>query len=55
MIRISANVYYDDTRSPDVELCLDELFHISTAIDLLLKTKKDGMKRDIQESKRLNM
>ncbi|CZY64786.1 Imm52 family immunity protein [Enterobacter cloacae] len=40
MIRISANVYYDDTRSPDVELCLDELFHISMAIDLLLKTRK---------------
>jgi len=40
MIRISANVYYDDTRSPDVELCLDELFHISMAIDLLLNTKK---------------
>ena len=40
MIRISANAYYEDTRPPDVELCLDELFYISRLIDSLLKTKK---------------
>ncbi len=40
MIRISANAYYEDTQSPDVELCLDELFYMSTLIDSLLKTKR---------------
>lgn len=40
MIRISANIYYEDTRLPSVESCLDELFYISSLIDILLKTKK---------------
>ncbi|EOA7521227.1 hypothetical protein ACQYWF_004655 [Escherichia coli] len=55
MIRISANAYYKDTRPPGVELCLDELFYISGLIDVLLGTKKSGMRKDIQGSKHLSM
>nr|WP_242567851.1 hypothetical protein [Cronobacter sakazakii] len=51
MIRISANIYYEDAGFPKVELCLDELFYVSELIDILLGTKKDGMKKDIQERK----
>ncbi|WP_075183698.1 Imm52 family immunity protein [Pantoea sp. 1.19] len=40
MIRISANAYYEDTRAPSVELCLDELFYVSKLVESLLKTKK---------------
>ncbi|MCE9994319.1 immunity 52 family protein [Enterobacter asburiae] len=40
MIRITASVYYEDTKDPTVESCLDELFYVSTLIDCLLGTKK---------------
>lgn len=52
MMRLSANAYYEDDRLPSVELCLDELFFVSELLDVLLGTKKDGMKRDTQESRR---
>ncbi|GAB5071432.1 hypothetical protein SedNR2807_16180 [Citrobacter sedlakii] len=55
MIRISASAYYEDTQSPGVGLCLDKLFYITGLIDVLLGTKKSGMRKDIQESRHLSM
>ncbi|MGR7525724.1 Imm52 family immunity protein [Klebsiella aerogenes] len=53
MIRISVNSYYEDTKTPGVELCLDELFYVSKLIDVLLGTKKRWYEQGYSRKKAL--
>ncbi|WP_230680759.1 hypothetical protein [Pluralibacter gergoviae] len=53
MMRISVSVYYEDTRSPDVTLCLDELFYVSELIDTLLEKKKKWYEKGYSRKKAL--
>ncbi|WP_242663900.1 hypothetical protein [Cronobacter sakazakii] len=53
MIRISANIYYEDAGFPKVELCLDELFYVSELIDILLGTKKRWYEKGYSRKKAL--
>lgn len=53
MIRLSANVYYEDTENPNVESCLDALFYVSTLIDSLLGTKKSWYEKGYSRKKAL--
>lgn len=53
MIRISVNVYYEDTETPSVESCLEELFNVSTLIDELLETKKCWYEKGFSRKKAL--
>lgn len=53
MIRITANVYYEDMEVPTVDSCLDELYYISTLIDDLLGTNKCWYEKDYSRKQAL--
>lgn len=52
-MRFSTMIYYEDNSEPNANNCLAQLHDIILSIDILLGTKKNGMRKVSQEKRPL--